>query len=188
MSVIDQIAKLIEADPNVTARQIAKALGYAEEKSVYYWLSKAGYNGIKDFKKALLKKALPSPKRPDTPIARDADSGSFSFFSDREQKALGVDLQDHLDEHLGGDSYCVLLSEYDYEPLASLGDVLLIDPDAPSYQGDLQWACVRGKMRLVRQFETSAENALFVDAIKPGLLVSPDFVSGKVVFILRKYV
>jgi hypothetical protein len=52
------MSRLILADPNVTARQIAKTLGYAEEKSVYYWLSKSGYKGMRDFKKAVLSRSI----------------------------------------------------------------------------------------------------------------------------------
>lgn len=187
MSVIDQMSRLVLADPNVTARQIAKSLGYAEEKSVYYWLSKSGYSGMKDFKRSVLKRTLPASRRADLPVARDNSEDILPLYSDVQQKALGVDLQGHLLEHLGSESYCVLLTEDGSEPLASLGDLLLVDPGAPSFQGDLQWASVRGRMRLVRQYGVSGDSLFYVDAAQPGSLVSPDFVIGKVVFILRKY-
>ncbi len=54
MQVIDQIANLILEDPLITAARIARRLGYAEEKTVYYWLHKSHYSGLNAFKKAVL--------------------------------------------------------------------------------------------------------------------------------------
>ncbi|NMP22971.1 hypothetical protein [Sulfobacillus harzensis] len=54
MQVIDQIANLILEDPLITASRIARRLGYAEEKTVYYWLHKFHYSGLNAFKKAVL--------------------------------------------------------------------------------------------------------------------------------------
>ncbi|MHB1505607.1 MAG: hypothetical protein ACYCO4_07825 [Sulfobacillus sp.] len=48
--ITHRIAALIRQQPSISARRVAKALGYAEPKSVYYWLSKDGFtfNGFKD--------------------------------------------------------------------------------------------------------------------------------------------
>ncbi|MCY0877973.1 MAG: hypothetical protein OWU84_03380 [Firmicutes bacterium] len=54
MRVIDQIANLILEDPFITAATIARKLGYAEEKTVYYWLHKSHFSGLNAFKKAVL--------------------------------------------------------------------------------------------------------------------------------------
>ncbi len=54
MRVIDQIANLILEDPLITASRIARKLGYAEEKTVYYWLHKSHFTGLNAFKKAVL--------------------------------------------------------------------------------------------------------------------------------------
>lgn len=54
MRVIDRIANLILEDPLITADRIARRLGYAEEKTVYYWLHKAHFSGLNAFKKAVL--------------------------------------------------------------------------------------------------------------------------------------
>ena len=186
MSVIDQMSRLVLADPNVTARQIAKSLGYAEEKSVYYWLQKSGFSGMRDFKRSVLKRTLPASRRAEG-FARDAGDTFLPLFSDLQHKALGADLQRHLLEVMGHESFGVVLMEGNCEPLAGQGDVLLVDPGAPAFQGDLQWASVRGRMRLVRQYGADADSLFFVDATQPGSIVSPDYVSGKVVFILRKY-
>lgn len=54
MRVIDRIANLILEDPLITANRLAQKLGYAEEKTIYYWLHKAHYKGLTAFKKAVL--------------------------------------------------------------------------------------------------------------------------------------
>ncbi|PSR20711.1 MAG: hypothetical protein C7B45_13815 [Sulfobacillus acidophilus] len=54
MRVIDRIANLILEDPLITANRLAHRLGYAEEKTVYYWLHKANFSGLTAFKKAVL--------------------------------------------------------------------------------------------------------------------------------------
>jgi hypothetical protein len=54
MSVTDQIAQLVLQDPSISVRELAERLGYSEEKSVYYWLHKRGFRGIRAFKRAVL--------------------------------------------------------------------------------------------------------------------------------------
>lgn len=54
MRVLNQMAQLILEDPFITAKQIARHLGYAEEKSVYYWVEKTMYHGLNGFKRAVL--------------------------------------------------------------------------------------------------------------------------------------
>lgn len=49
------MAALIRENPNITVREIANNLKFADNKSVYYWLNKANYHGIGDFKQAVLK-------------------------------------------------------------------------------------------------------------------------------------
>jgi hypothetical protein len=48
--ITHRIAALIRQQPSISARRVAKALGYAEPKSIYYWLGKDGFtfNGFKD--------------------------------------------------------------------------------------------------------------------------------------------
>ena len=51
---VDRMAEIILARPSVTARQLAQELGFAQERSVYYWLRKAGYGGLQSFRAAVL--------------------------------------------------------------------------------------------------------------------------------------
>ncbi|MHB1610191.1 MAG: hypothetical protein ACYCT0_00710 [Sulfobacillus sp.] len=54
MRVLNQMAQFILEDPYITAKQLAKKLGYAEEKTVYYWVDKASFRGLQSFKRAVL--------------------------------------------------------------------------------------------------------------------------------------
>ncbi len=54
MRVLNQMAQLILEDPFITAKQLARQLGYAEEKSVYYWVDKTMFQGLNGFKRAVL--------------------------------------------------------------------------------------------------------------------------------------
>jgi hypothetical protein len=54
MNVTDQIADLILQDPSISVKDLTRRMGYAEEKTIYYWLNKRGYRGIKAFKRAVL--------------------------------------------------------------------------------------------------------------------------------------
>ena len=186
MSVIDEMSRLVLANPNITAREIARKLGYAEEKSVYYWLQKAGYSGMKDFKGDVLRRILPAAPKMEPPVVRDVASQGISVYSDADPRTAKATLREHLEGYLGRDSFGVILTRAEYPPLAEAGDLLIVDPGAPSFQGDLVWASVAGKMRLARQYGLPDKTFLYVDAGKPGEVLTPDFVSGKVVFILRR--
>lgn len=48
------IAALVREDPSITVREIAKEMSFADNKSVYYWLGKAKFRGIGEFKKTVL--------------------------------------------------------------------------------------------------------------------------------------
>lgn len=54
MEILNKMGYLILDDPFITAGDLAKKLGYAEEKTVYYWLSKENYPGLQAFKRAVI--------------------------------------------------------------------------------------------------------------------------------------
>ena len=51
---IERMASIVREDPSVTVRELARRMGFAEQKSIYYWLGKQRYRGLKDFKRAVL--------------------------------------------------------------------------------------------------------------------------------------
>lgn len=51
---IARIVSLIQARPTITVRELANELGYAQERSVYYWVKKTGHPGITSLREAVL--------------------------------------------------------------------------------------------------------------------------------------
>jgi len=51
---IERMTSIVREDPSVTVKELARRMGFAEQKSVYYWLGKQRYRGLKDFKRAIL--------------------------------------------------------------------------------------------------------------------------------------
>ncbi|HHY76536.1 MAG TPA: hypothetical protein GX500_07190 [Firmicutes bacterium] len=187
MSIIDDMMHIIMKNPNATARDIARELGYAEEKSVYYWLGKSGYRGLRDFKLAVLRRA-PREMGAGTEkpaYVRESSGSQLRLYSEDEGTVLPASLWEHILRQAGPQSYGVLLTKSEYPPLVSRGDVLIVDPEAPFFQGDLAWVSVKGSKRLVRRYGRADDQDVFVDAIRPGLVLVPDSVDGKVVLILK---
>lgn len=56
---IFKMARLIRQRPSISARDVAKSLGYAEPKSVYYWLGKIGFTFV-TFKESVLSGIWPA--------------------------------------------------------------------------------------------------------------------------------
>ncbi len=54
MEVLNRMAYLILEDPFITAAELSQKLGYSEEKTIYYWLAKAHYQGLQAFKRAVV--------------------------------------------------------------------------------------------------------------------------------------
>lgn len=186
MSIIDDMVYLVMQNPNVTAKEIAAHLGYAEEKSVYYWLQKAGFRGLREFRVAVLRRTFPQPDhKGEVPTARDSGEPRIPLYPDGDFKAQASGLWEHVHRQAGPASFGVMLAKSEYPPLVARGDVIIVDPEAPCFQGDLMWVNVRGTMHLVRQYGKTADSSVFVDAGRPGILLSPDSVQGKVVLIVR---
>lgn len=51
---LERMASIIREDPSVTVKELARRMGFAEQKSVYYWLGKQKFRGLKEFKRAVL--------------------------------------------------------------------------------------------------------------------------------------
>lgn len=51
---LERMASIIREDPSVTVKELARRMGFAEQKSVYYWLGKQKFRGMKEFKRAVL--------------------------------------------------------------------------------------------------------------------------------------
>ncbi len=175
MSIVDDIARLVLKNPNISAREIAQVLGYAEQKSVYYWLRKAGFKGMRDFRQEVLSRNFfVDTGTVDAPVARDQDS----------TESLPSKLGQYLAEHLDPGSLLVLLSR-DSGHIASSGDVAVADPKAPESQGDLVAARIEGSTGIARRYLTPGD-PIFVDPADPKITLLPEYIIGKVVLVVRR--
>lgn len=186
MSILDDMAKLVLRNPNVTAKELAKSLGYAEQKSVYYWLEKGGYKGIKDFREDVLRGGFPFPQpKPGVELLRDGLK-SLPVYSPGGLRESRTNLSEFLRTNLGSESYGVILTSEIAGIVSGAGDLALIDPNAPHTQGDLVALKVEGTLKLARRYSLPGRANVYVDASNDRELISPDYVAGKVVFILRR--
>lgn len=67
---LEKLARLIRQQPDITVRNLADHMGYSETKSIYYWLRKAGFAGMRAFRNAVLRgdyPVLPSVREHETP-------------------------------------------------------------------------------------------------------------------------
>ncbi len=186
MSIIDDMAHIVMQNPNATAKEIASELGYAEEKSVYYWLAKAGFRGLREFRRAVLRRLPPAPAHgTGHSYVKDSGDAALPLYQEGDTHPLPTGLWDHIRRQAGPHSYGVVLTKSEFPPLVSRGDVLVVDPEAPCFQGDLIWVSLKGSKHLVRRYGKADGEDVFVDALRPGLLLLPDSVDGKVVLILK---
>ncbi|MBE3518987.1 MAG: hypothetical protein IMW97_01630 [Firmicutes bacterium] len=196
--VLRKIAALVMEDPNITVREIARKLGYSEEKSVYYWLEKAKFAGIKDFKKTVLTGALspgflasdrePKPAVKDGTSPRDTLTLLDLPVRGRFPVRTPVDkpLSHYIPTDFGPGSYLVPATEDLPAGSVRKGDLLLVNPSSPIQSGDLVMAVSEtGEPRVLRRYATPQGGEVFVDLAKPGSIVSPATVAGKIVLLIR---
>ncbi len=183
------MARLVLSNPGITAREMAQTMGYAEQKSVYYWLRKAGFVGIKDFRKAVLSGTFPIRIREaHRPLAKDAPSSLGIPVHTGGTEPVRANLEDYMAGALSPGSFAFPLSSGRYGPLAREGDLLIVDPEAPVKQGDLVVGSHGGQTCLARRYWLPDKAVLYVDATDHACVLSPDYITGKVIFILRKHI
>ncbi|MDI3281414.1 MAG: hypothetical protein QJR13_08610 [Bacillota bacterium] len=148
MENLEKMAELIRQNPSITVKGLAQKLGYSEERSIYYWLEKAHFKGIKAFKHAVLTGSFPPGQRklgadldrvrepevapapsPGVYLARSFKSDGTPVLS-TEKIAVNV-------TPLSPRAFAVVIDEAEYSPVVLPGDVLIIDPQAPLEDGRL---------------------------------------------------
>jgi len=123
MDVLEKIVSLILQDPFLTAAEIARRLGYSEEKTVYYWIEKAHYSSLVAFKRAVL-------------------SGQYQPPSAQEQSPHYGLLPIIRGFSRDGSP---LLTENRYHGMAAFGDIRY----AWQYDGPTQWVIMAGDWLLL---------------------------------------
>lgn len=134
MHVLKEMARLIVENPTMSARELAAKMGYSQEKSIYYWLGKAGFKGIKDFKKRVLKgEYVPGPppavpRRSAPARTRETAAGEHLVLPSPPYR---------IERPLGEGAFAHALETDEYSPLAVKGDVLIVDPSRTPADGQL---------------------------------------------------
>ncbi len=184
MSKINQMAHLVLANPTITVKELAKKMGFAEQKSIYYWLKKAGFRGMKDFRKALLAKCFRLPDAcGETPAIKDSDNFCIPLYTG-DENLRRLDCVRFVKSHLGPNAFATLITKDKFDSTARLGDILVIDPDMPYIQGDLLLVSLEETLSLTRMYMND-QAPIYIDLENPNQLLFPSSVIGKVVFIIR---
>lgn len=148
MDNLEKMAELIRQNPSITVKGLAKKLGYSEERSIYYWLEKAHFKGIKAFKHAVLTGSFPPGQHKvgsDYDRAREDEPGRASIPSVYLARGFKSDGTPVLSTEkiainvtpLSPRAFAVVIHEREYSPVVLPGDILIIDPQAPLEEGRL---------------------------------------------------
>jgi len=189
---LERIAQLIQSNPAITVKQIAREMGYSEEKSVYYWLEKEKYYGIKEFKRAVLTGEFYKIQRRagghaqlmdrafglipgDMPMAR-------TFTTDGKPVLMGI--PGHYSRTLGESVYTLVIRGNDYFPFLQADDLLVIDPEAKIDDGDLVVFVVDSKP----EFRLAYPGNLYVHPLNPrDIQTGTQPCAGKVTHLVRSF-
>lgn len=185
--MLNAIAVLIRENPAITVRELASRLGYSEAKSIYYWLEKGGYHGIKRFRQAVLRGDYP----PETGAGavRDAVGGDWQpsgwpdipvveKITPAGEPVLGPGPL-HLPWPL---PVAPLLSlcwpNDDYAPLVQAGDQLLLERDRGVGDGDLILAQENGTGLALRRVYLCDQGQLWLHPLRPRFYERPPGIGG----------
>lgn len=187
MPKINQMAQLVLANPTITAKELAKKMGYTEQKSIYYWLKKAGFKGMKDFRKAVLARYFRLPVVCDEkPATQGCENLCIPLYTD-DENLKRLDCISFIQSHLGPHTFATLITKDEFGNTAQSGDILIIDPDASYIQGDLLLVNLEGTLSLTRMY-INDDAPIYINLDNPGQLLSPGSIIGKVVFIVKNAV
>lgn len=133
--VLERIAEIILNEPSATVGDIARYLGYSEQKSVYYWLDKAGYKSIRSFRDAVLTGRFPRrrPRLPEvigeTRPGHDLGSLPVVSLAPGRVEPTGRSLGQAWHPGLSAAAFAYRMPGQVYAPLLLAGDYLIVDPE-----------------------------------------------------------
>lgn len=142
--VILEMARFLRENPSATVNQLSDHMGWAENRSVYYWLNQVGFTGIRDFRRAAMDRSLPFFEedviREDScktyiPIVQQIDSPKHYKYAE----------EDFLCQiNTSRKSFAYQVTNSLWTPVVLKGDLLVIDPEVKPEEQDLFLAWVRG--------------------------------------------
>lgn len=129
---LEQMADLVRQQPAISARELAGLCGWSEPKSVYYWLRKGRYRGLKHFKDIVLAQAEPAIQLREP----EAEYGT------------------NVGWPLPGVSFAYRWTSADAHPFVCAGDLLLGNPHPPFRDGELLLYREAGRLRLAHFYRS----------------------------------
>ncbi|HOB21221.1 MAG: hypothetical protein GX766_09360 [Firmicutes bacterium] len=152
---LERMARAIRRNPEITVQELKDLLGYAQEKSIYYWLQKHSFKGIKHFRRAVLTGAYP----PGYPLPADHPSRSAEGLAKSVPLATGFTPQGEVNtsEHrvpvllnCSESAFAYHIDTNEYLPTIAAGDFLIVEPEQQPQQGSLVLVLDREKPLLYR--------------------------------------
>lgn len=195
MDVLERMSEIVRQNPAITVRELAARLGYAEQKSVYYWLHKNRFRGFKEFKRSVLTGVYPerirrAPMRAvrmreqRTHYGEDFLPLAKGLSADGEPVWGGVSPLPRLTA--SAQAFALKWESGEYYPIFWPGDQLAVDPAASPEPGDLVLAISDELPALLRSYQTQS-GPVYTHPIT-GALYSPADVRqvvGRVVALWR---
>ncbi len=183
--VILEMARFLRENPSATVNQLAEHMGWAESRSVYYWLNQSGYKGIREFRAAALDRSVPfgeenhilrdNPIQTYIPIVRHIASPKHYEYATEDFLCL---------VETSNKAFAYLITDSLWAPFLIAGDLLVIDPDVKPKEQDLFLAWVRGYGTLILRM--IAENCIVKDPYACEVLKDRPFnIIGSVVLLYR---
>ncbi|HEY8531838.1 MAG TPA: S24 family peptidase [Limnochorda sp.] len=150
--VLRRMSQLVRERPGVTVRELARALGFSQERSVYYWLNKADFQGIRQFREAVLRGEVGTPSgSARTATAYAVPLYRFSQIPFPSQEPPPTSRHVLVDVPPLPELFAVEAEGSEYVPLIEPQDQLIIDPSAEPRDGDLVLVVLRGYGPAIRR-------------------------------------
>lgn len=194
--LLDQMAQIVLADPTISTKALAMRLGFAQERSVYYWLQKAGYEGMTAFRRAVLTGAFPTTR----PVRNDAVRDTPGEYLVEVPLLAGAPAEPPelppaarrylvMQRPVSTRAFAITIDTPEYRPVLEEGDVVLVDPRAEIHDGDLVLVRLGGESAVRRIY--GRDDPWLVHPSQPRLTQRPRaqreaHVLGKVIALQRE--
>ncbi len=158
--VLSQMVQLVRDHPSIGAEAMARALGYAQSKTVLYWMRKAGFRGIRSFRDAVLRGDFPPPGIQAALRVEEGEPAPWPARGVPASERLGPSgmpvfesspYVPRLPPALAERGFAFRWRLGGYEPLVVPGDVLVVDPGVRPHEGDLCLVAVPGQGPALRR-------------------------------------
>ncbi|MDI6893531.1 MAG: hypothetical protein AB1503_04065 [Bacillota bacterium] len=195
MDVLEQVAEMVRQNPAITVAEIAQKLGYAESKSIYYWLHKARFRGFKEFKKAVLTGVFPERLRRPSPLPNRVRERRVPYSSDLLPLARGLGpdggpvwagVSSLPRRDLSERAFALDWLSGEYFPFFMAGDHLAVDPEAPLQSGDTVLG-IAGELPVLLRYYGPEASPLFAHPVtgQPQDSSPPPTLVGRVMAVYR---